>query len=78
MLIEGSAVEKVHGVGSTVVGVVPGTFAQSVASSHNVAAVPGMAEQRPELVDGTPVTAAVRHGDLTPPDSPLHGGVVGI
>jgi len=78
MLIEGSALEKVHRVGSTVVGVVPGTAAQSVTGSYSVAAVPGMAEQRPELAEGTPVTAAVRHGDLTPPDSPLHGGVVGI
>ena len=45
MLIEGSALEKVHRVGSTVVGVVPGTAAQSVTGSYSVAAVPGMAEQ---------------------------------
>ena len=44
MLIEGSAIEKVHGVGSTVVGAVPGTSAQSVAGTHSVAAVPGMVE----------------------------------
>jgi hypothetical protein len=45
MPIEGYAVEKVRGVGNTVVGAVPGTSVQSVVGSHSVAAVPGMAEQ---------------------------------
>ena len=45
MPTEGSAVEKVHGVGSIVSGVVPGTSAQGIAGSHRVATVPGMAEQ---------------------------------
>jgi hypothetical protein len=41
-------------------------------------AVPGMAVQWPELADGTPVSPAVRNGGLTPADSTLCGGVVGI
>ena len=68
MPFEGPAAEEVHGVGSTVEGAAPRTFAQCVAGSHNGATVPGMAEQRPELADGIPVTAAVRSGGLTPCD----------
>ena len=34
--------------------------------SHSVATVSGMAEQGPELADGTPVTATVGNGSLTP------------
>ena len=45
MPVKGSAAEKVRGVGSTVVGAVPGTSAQGVAGSHSVAPVLGMAEQ---------------------------------
>ena len=45
MPVEGSAIEKVRGVGSTVVGAVPGTSAQGVAGSHSVAPVLEMAEQ---------------------------------
>jgi hypothetical protein len=45
MPVEGSAAEKVRGVGITVVGAVPGTSAQGVAGSHSVAPVLGMAEQ---------------------------------
>ena len=72
MPIEGSAAGKVHGavreVGSTVTGAVLGMFAQGVTGSHSGATVPGMAEQRPELADGIPVTAAVRSSGLTPSD----------
>ena len=39
-----------------------------VAGFHSVATAFGMAEQRPELADGTPVTATVRNGGLTPSD----------
>jgi hypothetical protein len=45
MPVEGSAAEKVRGVGSTMVGAVPGMSAQGAAGSHNVAPVLGMAEQ---------------------------------
>ena len=45
MPIEGSVAEEVRGVGSTVAGAVPGTYAQSVVGSHSAAAVLGMAEQ---------------------------------
>ena len=34
--------------------------------SHSVATASGMAEQGPELADGTPVTAIVGNGGLTP------------
>jgi len=69
MLVEGSAMEEVQGVGSTAVGAVPVKSAQGDAGSHRTGAVPGMVVQWPELADGTPVTPAVRHGGLTPPDS---------
>ena len=36
--------------------------------SHSVATASGMAEQGPELADGTPVTATVGNGGLTPSD----------
>jgi len=45
VLIEGSAGEKVRGVGSIVARAVPGMSAQDVAGSHSVRIVPGMAEQ---------------------------------
>ena len=48
---EGSAAEKVRGVGSTVAGAVPGTSARSVAGSHYGAAVLGMAELTPRRAD---------------------------
>ena len=78
MLDEGSTVEEVQGVGSTAARAVPGTSAQGVAGSHRTGAVPGMAVQWPKLADGTPVTPVVRNGGLTPADSTLCGGVVGI
>ena len=43
--VEGSAKEKVRGVGSTVARAVPGASAQGVVGSHRVVTVPGMAEQ---------------------------------
>jgi len=78
MLAEGPTEEKVRGVGSTVAGVVLGVSAQRVAGSHRVRTAPGIAAQWPELVDGTPVTPAVRCGGLKPADSAHRGGVVGI
>jgi len=78
MPAKGSVVEEVHGVGSTVVGTVLGMSALGDAGSHRAGAEPGIAVQWPELVDRTPVTPAVRHGGLTPSDSALCGGVVGI
>jgi hypothetical protein len=45
MPIEGSVVEEVRGVGSTVTGAVPGTFAKGVVGFHSVAAVLGITEQ---------------------------------
>ena len=78
MSTKGSAIEEVQGVGSTMVGTVPGMFALGDAGSHRAGAEPGMAVQWPELADGTSVTLAVRHGGLTPSDSALCGGVVGI
>ena len=78
MLAEGSAVEEIKGVGSTAVRAVPGTLAQGVAGSHRNGAVPGMAVRWPELADRTPVAPAVWNGGLTPADSALCGGVVGI
>jgi hypothetical protein len=45
MPVEGSAEEKVRGVGSIVARAVPGTSAQGVTGSHRVGTVPGMAEQ---------------------------------
>ena len=68
MPFEGPAAEEVHGVGSTVEGAAPSISAQCVAGSHSVATVPGMVEQRPELVDGTPGAVAMRSGGLTPSD----------
>jgi hypothetical protein len=68
MPVEGPAAEKVREVGSTVEGVAPSTSVQCVAGSHSVATAPGMVEQRPELVDGTPSAVAVRSGGLTPSD----------
>ena len=64
MPFEGSAAEKVRGVGSTVEGAAPSTSTQCVVGSHSVATAPGMAEQRPELADGILVTAGVRSGGL--------------
>jgi len=52
--------------------------AQGAAGSHRVGAVLGIAAQWLELADGTPVIPTVRHGGLTPLDSALCGGVVGI
>jgi len=43
---------------------VPGTSAQGVAGSHSVGIVLGMAEQYPELADGTPVTPSMRAGGI--------------
>ena len=60
------------------VGTVLGMSALGDAGSHRAGAEPGMAVQWPELADETSVTLAVRHGGLTPSDSPLCGGVVGI
>ena len=48
---------------------VPSTSGLGTAGSYSDATVLGMAEQWPELVDGIPVTAAVRSGGLTPSDS---------
>ena len=45
MPFEGPTAEEVHGVGSTVEGAAPRTFAQCVAGSHSVATAPGMVEQ---------------------------------
>ena len=59
---KGSVVEEVQGVGSTVVGTVLGMSALGDAGSHRAGAEPGIAVQWPELVDGTPVTSAVRCG----------------
>ena len=78
MLVEGSAAEEVQGVGSTLVRIASGTSAQCVAGSLRVGNVLGMVVQWPELANGTPVTPAMRHGGLTPSDSALCGGVVGI
>ena len=78
MLAKGSAVEGLHGVGSTAVGAVPGMPAQGVVGFDSTEAVPGMAVQWPELADGTLVTPFVRNGGLTPADSVLCSGVVGI
>ena len=39
-----------------------------VAGSHSVAIASGLAEQCPGLADGTPVTATVGNGGLTPSD----------
>ena len=60
------------------VGTVPGMSALGDAGSHRAGAEPGIAVQWPELADGTLVTPVVRHGGLTPSDSALCGGVVGI
>ena len=75
---EGSAVEEVQGVGSTVAGTVSGMSAQRASGLHRVCTAPGTAAQWPELADGTPVTPAVWHGGLTPSDPALRGRVVGI
>ena len=45
MPFEGPVAEEVHGVGSTVEGAAPRTFAQCAAGSHSGATAPGMAEQ---------------------------------
>ena len=52
--------------------------AQGAVGSHRVGAGPGIVAQWPEWADETPVTLDVRHGYLTPLDSALCGGVVGI
>ena len=78
MFAEGPAVEIVRGVGSTVAGTASGMSAQCVAGSHRACTMPGIAAQWLELVDRTPFSPAVRYGGLTPSDSVLYGGVVGI
>ena len=45
MPVEGSAAEKLRGVGSTAAGAVPGTSAQGVVGSHSVEIVQGVVEQ---------------------------------